>query len=99
MEDKYYLKNYTEVLVADAIKKVWADMDNICKCDRCYYDTLALSLNHLPSKYVVTPVGEVYTKANHLFSQTQVDVMSEVMKASMKVNQNYSHSLEEVKNN
>lgn len=98
MENAFYLKNYSEILVEDAIKKLWNEMDTICKCQRCYYDTMALSLNQLPAKYVVTQTGEVYAKANHFMNQAQVDVMSEVMKASLKVNENYSHPLNEVVN-
>lgn len=96
MAEELNLRNYTEVLVEVALRKIWDDTDNICKCTRCYYDTMALSLNQLPSKYVVTQSGEVYTKINNFINQTQVDVMSAVTKASMKVNENYSHPLDEV---
>ena len=96
MTEELNLRNYTEILVETALRKMWNETDNICKCTRCYYDTMALALNHLPSKYVVTQSGEVYAKINNFINQTQVDVMYAVMKASMKVNENYSHPLEEV---
>ncbi len=57
---------------------------------------MALSLNHLPSKYVVANAGEVYAKANHLFKQTQVDILSEVTRANMEVNANHFHPPDEV---
>lgn len=96
MAEEFKLKNYTEVLVEVALKNMWEETDDICKCTRCYYDTVALSLNDLPPKYVVTHSGEVYAKINNFINQTQVDVMAAVTKASMKVNENYSHPLDEV---
>ncbi len=96
MSHDLFLRNYTEDLVDEAIKKLWSKSANLCKCKRCYYDTMALSLNRLPSKYVVTDSGEVYMKLNNFMSQAQVDVMKEVTKASVIVNNKYSHSLDEV---
>ena len=95
MENNLHLKNYTEILIDEAIEKLWFEMDDICKCERCYYDTKAIALNHLPSKYTVTSKGEVYTKINNFRNQIQVDVMKEVMKAIMVVNEHRSHNEEE----
>lgn len=96
MTDNYYLKNYTEVLVDDNLKKLWEATEDICKCRRCYYDTKALALNQLAPKYVVTNRGEVYAKIDSLINQKQVDVMAAIMRASQIVNENYSHSQKEV---
>lgn len=96
MIEELKMKNYTKVLVADAIQKVWNETEDICKCKRCYYYTMALSLNHLPAKYVVTQSGEAYAKIDSLITQKIVDVMTAVVKASAVVNGNYSHSAEEI---
>ncbi len=96
MQDDLQFKNYTEELVADGIKDLWGRTDNVCKCRRCFYDTMALALNQLPPQYVVTAKGEVYGKLNSFNSQIHADVMKEVTKANVIVNGNYSHSPEEV---
>lgn len=61
-----------------------------------FFDTKALALNNLPSKYVLTISGEAYAKVDGMMNQNQVDIMAVVTKASLVVNQKYSHPLNEV---
>lgn len=96
MDEGYYLKNYTEVLVDGGIKHLWKKTEDICKCKRCFYDTKALALNQLPPKYIVTISGEIYAKVDGMLNQNQVDVMSAITKASLIVSGNYSHSSDEI---
>lgn len=96
MDGQYYLKNYTEILVDDGIKLLWRKTNDICKCERCFYDTKALALNHLSPKYVVTNSGEIHAKVAGMQNQNQVDVMSAITKASLIVSDNYSHSTDEI---
>lgn len=99
MANQYTIFNYTEVLVETGIKNLWRKTEDICKCERCFFDTMALALNRLPSKYVCTTSGEAYAKIDGMMNQNQVDVMSAVTKASLIVNGNYSHPIEEVNYN
>lgn len=96
MGKNYSIHNYMEILVDGRIKHLWKKTEGICKCERCFYDTKALSLNHLPAKYVLTMSGEVCAKVDSMMNQSQVDIMSAVTKASLIVTENYSHLEEEI---
>lgn len=96
MDKNIHLRNYTEVVVNEVIEKLWIDLKEICKCQRCRLDTKAIALNNLPNQYTVTERGETYAKINSFRNQVYVDVMREVIKAINIVNNNYSHPLEEV---
>ena len=63
----------------------------ICKCEKCRLDIIALALNDLPSKYVVTEIGGLYAKSRELELQFDVDVETAIVKAAMIVNKNPRH--------
>lgn len=94
MEDKgmngMILKNYMEEVVLNLIDDVIKDVD-VCKCEKCKMDIMAISLNNLPTKYVVTEKGELYSKVNLLRLQIEVDVITEITKAAMMVKQRPKH--------
>lgn len=84
------LKNYMEEIVFSIIDDVLKDID-VCKCERCKMDIIAITLNNLPSKYVVAEKGELYSKVNMFKMQVEVDVMTEIIKAAMIVKKNPQH--------
>lgn len=84
------LKNYMEEVVLNLIDDVIKDVD-VCKCEKCKMDIMAISLNNLPTKYVVTEKGELYSKVNLLRLQVEVDVITEITKAAMMVKQRPKH--------
>lgn len=86
-----HLKNFYEPLVDETLIKLWKELDSICKCERCFFDTKAIALNHLPPKYTVTGKGELYTKLNTFRNQVNVDIIKEVMNAILIVSENSSH--------
>lgn len=55
------IQNVMEEIVNDKILEVIKDKD-CCKCERCLDDIRALALNKLPSKYVSTNKGELFSK-------------------------------------
>ena len=55
------IKNYMEEVVFNHMDKVLNNME-ICKCEKCRMDIAAIALNNLPTKYVVTQKGELYSK-------------------------------------
>lgn len=83
-------KNYMEEVVLNLIDDVIKDVD-VCKCEKCKMDIMAISLNNLPTKYVVTEKGELYSKVNLLRLQVEVDVITEITKAAMMVKQRPKH--------
>ncbi|MBU4533270.1 MAG: late competence development ComFB family protein [Eubacteriales bacterium] len=62
------LRNYTEVVVAEVFDSVLREEikqnPDLCDCQRCREDVMAVALNRLPPRYVARGLGEVYTKAS-----------------------------------
>jgi len=84
------MKNYMEDVISSATDNVIREM-GICNCDKCRADIMALALNELPPKYVVTEIGELYAKVRELEQQFAVDVQAAVIKAALVVKQNPMH--------
>lgn len=85
------MTNYMEVCVENVIDEILEKYDDICKCPRCRADIMAIALNNLPTKYVVTPRGEKFAKLISLQSQFDVDIVAEVTKAIEIVKNNMRH--------
>lgn len=85
------LHNYMEDVVKDAVDSLLPEVKNICTCEKCRLDIMALSLNKLSPKYVVTQKGRVYTKLNELALQSRADVIKEVTKAIKVVRNRPQH--------
>ena len=66
---------------------------NLCKCEKCRLDIMAIALNDLPPKYVVTDKGELYIKIRELEQQFEVDVETAIVKAAMFVSKNPKHDI------
>lgn len=86
----YKLKNYMEDVVAHKTDEILKIM-NICKCEKCRYDIMAIALNDLPPRYVVTDKGELFTKVRELEQQFEVDVETAVIKAAVFVGKSPRH--------
>ncbi|ABO50324.1 conserved hypothetical protein [Desulforamulus reducens MI-1] len=60
------IKNYIELAVEDMLDDVFikyaAKNPGTCTCPRCRLDVMAIALNNLPTRYVVTDEGGIYTK-------------------------------------
>ena len=83
----YELKNHMEVIVRHQLKDLLAESE-MCTCDLCRMDVMALTLNQLPPKYVVTRRGELMTEIDATLVQHQADVMSAGLKAMQIVKNN-----------
>ncbi len=84
------IHNYMEELVRIMIDGVLQDFD-VCKCPQCRSDIMAITLNMLPPKYVVTKTGEAYSKTNLLIQQFEVDIITAITKACEIVNKAPRH--------
>lgn len=87
------LYNLMEKEVLNAVEKIYGDMDNGCKCEKCKLDIAAIALNTLNPKYVVTEKGYLLTKVNNMNYQFQSDIITAVIKAIEIVVENPKHSL------
>ncbi|HHX62076.1 MAG TPA: late competence development ComFB family protein [Epulopiscium sp.] len=86
----FELKNYMELLVDQAFDMATQDMD-ICKCDKCRLDIMAIALNSLKPMYVVADDTYLYVKLNTLKQQFSTDIVTAITKGSMVVSANERH--------
>lgn len=84
------LKNVMEMLVAQRLEEIKDRLPG-CKCDICLQDITAHALNHLEPKYVATHTGELYTKADALTMQNEIDLTSALVKSAEIVSKNPRH--------
>jgi competence protein ComFB len=86
----YELKNQMEPVVRQQLQAMLPELD-VCPCEKCQLDILALALNDLPSLYVVTEQGALLTRIDMTLAQNQTNVMVAVTEAALKVSQNPRH--------
>lgn len=84
------IKNCMEEIVFEKIDEV-ISADEQCVCETCRLDIAAMALNRLTPHYVVSAIGEVYTRTNTLRTQFEVDVIKAVSEAAIIVKQNPRH--------
>lgn len=85
------LKNYMEDVVDHLLSSVLQNYSDICKCEECQLDIMALALNNLKPMYFVTNAGVMYLKLNELNLQFRADVINEIMISIDKVSKKPRH--------
>ncbi len=71
---KMALVNTMEQVVDFQISELLPQSD-CCRCEQCREDIMCLALNALPSKYVSTAKGELYSKLSQaMIKQHSIDV-------------------------
>lgn len=91
MKKTIFLKNYMEDFVWGYLDEVLSKYPEICQCDICKHDIVAIALNNLPTKYVVREQGELYSKLETLDTQYRIDVIAALTRAIMIVKDNPRH--------
>jgi competence protein ComFB len=86
MVGKAFPKNVMEDLVDCKLDEMM-HAAKMCCCERCRADVLALVLNKLPSRYVVSVSGDVYTRFQALDTQMQADITAAIISAIEVVRQ------------
>jgi len=81
MVNHAHLVNQMEPVVKTVVDEVFSKNTAICFCERCKMDIMALALNTLPPRYVVTHLGEIVTKVDLDSCQWKADVMIAVFRA------------------
>ena len=82
--DDYICFNVTQALVEDKAEK-YMKMFNMCTCNRCRIDVIALALSNLPAKYVVAKPKDMIPRLSMYESKYSAAVITQVMKACKKV--------------
>jgi len=85
-----YLRNYTEEAVKFYMDR-WFDQADCCHCETCRLDVMALMLNNLKPKYVVTEKGALYAQLDDFDPQYKIDFMREMSQAAMTVKSGPRH--------
>jgi len=85
------LVNFMEDVVAAYIDELTAKDKSFCGCPRCRLDVIAIALNDVSPKYVVTTKGYAYARMGELQAQFRADTIVAVTRALKMVNKNPRH--------
>ncbi|HCT63718.1 MAG TPA: hypothetical protein DIC60_00285 [Lachnospiraceae bacterium] len=88
-QDYCYI-NVLESIVKDRVE-TYMRRFGVCTCPRCIADTIALTLNGLPSKYVVTDKDSVSPMVNYFDTHYSGAVTTQLSRACVIVKNNPHH--------
>jgi hypothetical protein len=89
-KEGYYYVNVLESIVKDRVETYMRKF-GVCTCPRCVADTIALSLNGLPPKYVVIDKKSGSPMFNYLETQYAGAVATQLSQACIIVKNNPYH--------
>ena len=69
------LRNYTEEAVRAYVDRWYKEAD-ICQCDSCRLDVMAIMLNSLGPHYVVTDKGALFAQMSDFDIQHKADMVT-----------------------
>jgi competence protein ComFB len=75
------LTNFMEHVVTDYVDEVIAEHKDFCGCPRCRLDVIAIAMNDVKPKYVVTTKGYAYARMGELQAQFKADTIVAVSRA------------------
>ncbi|MBM7624975.1 late competence development ComFB family protein [Sporohalobacter salinus] len=85
--------NLLEKVVKTEIEEVLIEKENVCDCEQCQRDILALTLSSLKPRYAGSKEGRVILESTDISSeQTKMDVVKEILKAVEKVKRTPHHN-------
>ncbi|WP_223191545.1 late competence development ComFB family protein [Propionispora hippei] len=85
------VRNCMEDLVFEVLDEVIERNKDMCKCPKCRADIAAIALNFLPSRYIATARGEMYSKIKTLEQQFAIDIITAITYACQIVGKNPHH--------
>lgn len=90
---KHNVFNVVETIAYEKVADIMSRME-MCTCERCTCDVLAIALNTLPTKYVTSDAGKQYIQLEAYKKQLETDVSFAIMKACMTVREAPNHDEE-----
>lgn len=85
--------NLLENVVENEIEEVLAEREEVCGCDQCRDDILALVLSNLKPRYAGSEEGKVILESTDISSeQTRMDIFKEILQAIKKVKETPHHN-------
>jgi len=85
------VKNYLEDLVKEIAREEIEKDPGMCKCETCFLDVVAYSLNRLEPMYAATDMGHAVTGVKLSLPQMRAKVLAVVLEAIKKVKENPRH--------
>lgn len=87
------IRNYTEIHAEHTLKDLLSrpEFADMCKCEHCIDDIMAIALNNLKPKYITSKTGEVFSEYAMQDYQFLNDIKGEVVKALERVRANCKH--------
>ncbi|MGM0471426.1 MAG: late competence development ComFB family protein [Bacillota bacterium] len=85
-------ENLLKKEVVKEIDNLLAKKEEVCDCEQCRKDMIALALSNLKPRYAGTEAGKVIIESTDISSeQTKMNVLKVVFDAVKKVDQNPHH--------
>ena len=84
------LRNYAEEAVSMYLDR-WFKESDCCHCEICRLDVMAIMLNNLKPKYVVTHKGALYAQLDDFDPQYRIDMVTLMSQAAILVKSNPKH--------
>ncbi|MDR2547326.1 MAG: late competence development ComFB family protein [Lachnospiraceae bacterium] len=84
------LRNHNERWVKSYLDRNIASFE-VCDCEDCRLDIMAIALNKLPPQYVVTERGAIFASVSEMSHQKMVDLATTVTEAIMMVKSRPRH--------
>jgi len=81
------LINYMEIIAQRYVDK-WMSQSGVCGCEECKLDVMAIMLNRLKPKYVVSEKGRLFAQLAEFDKQHKVDIMTALSAAVEIVKKN-----------
>lgn len=91
LEGNETLKNYMEDVARELLEEIKGLHPDLCFCERCVRDIIALTLSRIKGKYAVTPEGEIFARVEQSDRQVRADVLLAVMESLEIVSANPRH--------
>lgn len=85
------LINCMEKIVVEELERLDERDQLMCGCNKCKLDITLMALNRLPPLYAIKRADAIYSEYQSLEKQISLDVLMQVVKASLKVGQNPAH--------
>lgn len=87
------LKNYKELAVKHVLPNLLNAFPNICKCEKCKLDIMAIALNSLEPQYIVTDTGSLYAQVVEMDLQYEANIMKAILDGISVVSTNPMHEV------
>ena len=84
------LRNYTQEAVTAYLDK-WFEEADVCHCEACKLDVMAIMMNNLKPMYVVTDKGALFAQLDDFDPQYKIDFMTIMSQAAITVKSGPRH--------